>query len=62
MGKDKTRTLRWTGSPIARTPDATYSITQMRTDVAPGFGANADEIVLTTNTTDGMCMSLNGLD
>jgi isopenicillin-N epimerase len=47
---------------IARTPDATYNITQMRTDVAPGFGANADEIVLTTNTTDGMCMSLNGLD
>jgi isopenicillin-N epimerase len=47
---------------IARDPGATYSITQMRTDVAPGFGANADEIVLTTNTTDGMCMSLNGLD
>jgi isopenicillin-N epimerase len=47
---------------IARTPDATYSIAQMRADVAPGFGANTDEIVLTTNTTDGMCMSLNGLD
>ena len=36
-------------------------ITAMRTAIAPGFGANADEIVLTTNTTDGMCMSLNGL-
>ena len=47
---------------IARNPNATYNITQMRTDIAPGFGANADEIVLTTNTTDGMCMSLNGLD
>ena len=47
---------------IARNPDAGYNITQMRTDIAPGFGANADEIVLTTNTTDGMCMSLNGLD
>jgi selenocysteine lyase/cysteine desulfurase len=47
---------------IARDPSATYNITQMRSDVAPGFGATADEIVLTTNTTDGMCMSLNGLD
>jgi selenocysteine lyase/cysteine desulfurase len=47
---------------VARNPDAGMNITQMRTDVAPGFGANADEIVLTTNTTDGMCMSLNGLD
>ena len=47
---------------IMRDPNATYSITQMRTDIAPGFGANADEIVLTTNTTDGMCMSLNGLN
>jgi selenocysteine lyase/cysteine desulfurase len=47
---------------IARNPDAGMDVAQMRTDIAPGFGANADEIVLTTNTTDGMCMSLNGLD
>jgi isopenicillin-N epimerase len=47
---------------VARNPDAGMNITQMREAVAPGFGANADEIVLTTNTTDGMCMSLNGLD
>jgi isopenicillin-N epimerase len=47
---------------IGRDPNASYNITQMRADVAPAFGANADEIVLTTNTTDGMCMSLNGLD
>ena len=47
---------------IMRDPNASYSITQMRADIAPGFGANADEIVLTTNTTDGMCMSLNGTD
>jgi selenocysteine lyase/cysteine desulfurase len=47
---------------VARNPDAGMNITQMRVDVAPGFGANVDEIVLTTNTTDGMCMSLNGLD
>ena len=47
---------------IARDPNATYNITQMRADVAPAFGATPDEIVLTTNTTDGMCMSLNGLN
>ena len=47
---------------IMRDPNATYNITQMRADIAPGFGATPDEIVLTTNTTDGMCMSLNGLD
>lgn len=47
---------------IARDPNATYNITQMRADVAPAFGATPDEIVLTTNTTDGMCMSLHGLD
>ena len=47
---------------VAADPNASYDITQMRTDIAPAFGANADEIVLTTNTTDGMCMSLNGLD
>jgi isopenicillin-N epimerase len=47
---------------VAADPNASYNITQMRADIAPAFGANADEIVLTTNTTDGMCMSLNGLD
>jgi selenocysteine lyase/cysteine desulfurase len=47
---------------IMRDPNATYNITQMRADIAPAFGATPDEIVLTTNTTDGMCMSLNGLD
>src|SRR5262245_20165465 len=47
---------------VARNPDAGMDITAMRTAIAPGFGANVDELVLTTNTTDGMCMSLNGLD
>src|SRR5687767_7984229 len=27
---------------VARDPNASYNITQMRTDIAPGFGANAD--------------------
>ena len=47
---------------IARNPDMGMNITQMRVDIAPAFGATPDEIVLTSNTTDGMCMSLNGLD
>jgi selenocysteine lyase/cysteine desulfurase len=46
---------------VARNPDAGMNITAMREQIAPGFGATVDEIVLTTNTTDGMCMSLNGL-
>lgn len=47
---------------VAKDPTFSYSITQMREDIAPSFGANADEFILTTNTTDGMCMSLNGTD
>jgi selenocysteine lyase/cysteine desulfurase len=47
---------------VAKDPSATYSITDMRAAIAPGLGANPDEIVLTTNTTDGMCMSFNGLN
>jgi selenocysteine lyase/cysteine desulfurase len=33
----------------------------MRAAIAPGLHLTPDELVLTTNTTDGMCMSLNGL-
>ena len=47
---------------IARDPSATFNITEMRNEIAPGFGADPNEIVLSFNTTDGMCMSLNGLD
>jgi len=36
--------------------------TEMTDAIAPGFGANADEIVLSRNTTDGMVSILNGLD
>ena len=46
---------------VARNPDDGMNITDMRTAIAPGFGVTPDELVLTTNTTDGMCMSLNGL-
>jgi len=46
---------------VARNPDDGMDITAMRTAIAPGLHVNVDELVLTTNTTDGMCMSLNGL-
>ncbi|WP_372880374.1 aminotransferase class V-fold PLP-dependent enzyme [Psychromonas sp.] len=36
--------------------------TEMTDAIAPGFGANADEIVISRNTTDGMVSILNGLD
>lgn len=36
--------------------------TEMTDAIAPGFGANADEIVLSRNTTDGMVSIINGLD
>jgi len=36
-------------------------MTEMVADVAPGFGADAHEIVLSRNTTDGICSIINGL-
>jgi selenocysteine lyase/cysteine desulfurase len=36
-------------------------VTEMTASIAAGFGANDDEIILTRNTTDGMCSILNGL-
>jgi len=36
--------------------------TEMTDAIAPGFGANPDEIVLSRNTTDGMVSIINGLD
>lgn len=47
---------------IARHPSEQFDVDEMRADVAPGFGCDPDEIVLTSNTTDGMCMTLNGID
>ncbi|HZA50438.1 MAG TPA: aminotransferase class V-fold PLP-dependent enzyme [Myxococcaceae bacterium] len=34
----------------------------MRAAIAASYGVAASEIVMTTNTTDGMCMSFHGLD
>ncbi|OEF27534.1 aminotransferase class V-fold PLP-dependent enzyme [Vibrio rumoiensis] len=36
-------------------------VSEMVEDIAAGFGANTDEIILSRNTTDGMCSILNGL-
>ncbi|GAD88497.1 putative aminotransferase [Vibrio halioticoli NBRC 102217] len=37
-------------------------MSQMAADIAPGFGADENEIVLSRNTTDGMVSILSGLD
>ena len=39
-----------------------FGMNETRTKVAEFLGANADEIVLTTNTTEGMSFTANGLD
>ena len=36
-------------------------VSEMVAKIAPGFGALANEIILSRNTTDGMCSILNGL-
>lgn len=36
-------------------------VSEMVSKIAPGFGADAHEIVLSRNTTDGMCTIINGL-
>jgi len=36
-------------------------VSEMVTKIAPGFGAQANELIVNRNTTDGMCTILNGL-
>ncbi|UYI49053.1 aminotransferase class V-fold PLP-dependent enzyme [Vibrio natriegens] len=36
-------------------------VTNMAAEVAAGFGADAEEIILSRNTTDGLCTIINGL-
>ncbi|GLS90905.1 aminotransferase [Psychromonas marina] len=36
-------------------------VSEMVAKIAPGFGAQTNEIILSRNTTDGMCTILNGL-
>lgn len=37
-------------------------VNDMVADIAPGFGAREDELILSRNTTDGMASIINGLD
>ena len=37
-------------------------VTELIEDIAPQFGANPDELVLSRNTTDGMCSIIGGLN
>nr|WP_321385568.1 aminotransferase class V-fold PLP-dependent enzyme [uncultured Vibrio sp.] len=36
-------------------------VTDMAAEIAEGFGADAEEIILSRNTTDGLCTIINGL-
>lgn len=47
---------------IARDPRENLGgSTAMREALAPQFGCNPDELVISNNTTDGVCMTLNGV-
>lgn len=47
---------------VARNPRENFGgTTPLRETLAPQYGCDADEIVISGNTTDGMCMTLNGL-
>jgi selenocysteine lyase/cysteine desulfurase len=46
---------------VARDPRTTYNTQDMRNQIAPGFGADPFELVMSFNTTDGMSKILNGL-
>lgn len=37
-------------------------VVNMAAEIAPSFGADTDEIILSRNTTDGVCTIINGLD
>ncbi|HEY0856107.1 MAG TPA: aminotransferase class V-fold PLP-dependent enzyme [Albitalea sp.] len=45
---------------IARNPRTTFNTQQMRNQIAKGFGADPNEIVMSFNTTDGMARIMNG--
>jgi len=47
---------------VARDPRQSFSTADMRNIIATGFGADPFEIVMSFNTTDGMCKILNGLN
>lgn len=46
---------------IARDPRASFNTQEMRNQIAKGFGADPNEIVMSFNTTDGMARIMNGI-
>ena len=47
---------------VAYDPRETFGgATRLREELAPGYGCNPHELVISGNTTEGMCMTLNGL-
>ena len=55
------KNLAANNAAIARDPTLSFSTQDMRNIIAPGFGADPSEIVMSFNTTDGMSKILNGM-
>ncbi|HEX2540856.1 MAG TPA: aminotransferase class V-fold PLP-dependent enzyme [Caldimonas sp.] len=56
------KNLAANNAAIARDPTLTFNTQDMRNIIAPGFGADPFEIVMSFNTTDGMGKILNGME
>ena len=62
MPRHVLRAYRRNNRLIAENPRENLGGTSaMRARIAPQFGCNPDELVISGNTTEGMCMSLNGV-
>src|SRR5688500_2124200 len=46
---------------LARDPRASFNTQEMRNQIAKGFGADPNEIIMSFNTTDGMSKILSGI-
>jgi selenocysteine lyase/cysteine desulfurase len=55
------KNLAANNAAIARDPTASFNTQDMRNIIAPGFGSDPFEIVMSFNTTDGMGKIVNGM-
>lgn len=55
------KNLAANNAAIARDPTLSFNTQDMRNLIAPGFGADPFELVMSFNTTDGMSKILNGM-
>jgi len=55
------KNLAANNAAVARDPTLTFNTQDMRNLIAPGFGADPFELVMSFNTTDGMSKILNGM-